>query len=111
MAMNEDNRLSFCLGSKISQSASDGITIDDSTGTRYHFQNENECDTLTGTLELMWTHCQESVRYCRLLERTLTDLPGTAFPVIVGRRPFSDGSSGKENLSQKVLVSNMHYLL
>lgn len=64
-----------------------------------------ECTNLTGTLELMWTHCRESLNYCRLLESTLSDLPRTSFPAIIGRRPSSDGSSGKENQMQRLLVS------
>lgn len=64
-----------------------------------------ECASLTGILELMWTHAQESLSHCRLVERTLSELPRTSFPVIVGRRPSSDGSSGKENHPQRILVS------
>lgn len=64
-----------------------------------------ECASLTGMLELMWKHSQDSLSYCRLLERTLSDLPRTSFPVIVGRRPSSDGSTDKENHPRRVMVS------
>lgn len=92
------------LGGKITQSESEGIIINDNTGNRYTFENDMECATLTGMLELMWTHSRESLSYCRLLERTLSHLPRPSFPVIVGRRPSSDGS-GKENNAHRMLVS------
>ncbi|KAJ8921657.1 hypothetical protein NQ315_010566 [Exocentrus adspersus] len=92
-------------GAKITQSSTEGITIIDASGNKYNFQTEDECKSLTGTLDLLWSHYQDSLNFCRLLEKTLSELPRTSFPVIVGRRPAFVGSSGKENQPQSVIPS------
>ncbi|XP_018571436.1 serine/threonine-protein kinase PLK4 [Anoplophora glabripennis] len=95
----------FYDGAKITQSSTEGITIIDASGNKYNFQTEHECRNLTGTLDLLWSHSQDSLNYCKLLEKTLSELPRTSFPVIVGRRPVLAGSSGKENRPQSAIPS------
>nr|XP_023026817.1 serine/threonine-protein kinase PLK4 [Leptinotarsa decemlineata] len=96
----------FYEGGKVTQSIAEGITIIDSSGNKYIFRSPSECTTLTGELELMWSHTQDSLDYCMLLEKTLSSLPRTSFPVILGRRPACyRGILGKENQPQTVIPS------
>lgn len=97
----------FYDGGKVTKSVTDGITLIDASGNKYSFISQNECTSLNGTLDLMWTHSQDAFDYCILLERTLSSLPRSSFPVIVGRRPSScsSGSLGKENHQLRVMPS------
>lgn len=52
----------------------------------------------------MWNHAQESRNHCLLLERTLAQLPGENFPIIVGRRPNTLAAAGKENQITTITV-------
>lgn len=78
----------------------------DTVGTRLHVSDINECFNLPPSLELLWSHAEEARKHCLLLERTLEQLPGENFPIIVGRRPSNTSSSvGKENQVPNITVS------
>lgn len=94
----------FFEGGKVTRSTADGITIIDSTGTKYTTRDENDCENLPAPIEWLWSYSQESRNQCTLLERTLSNLPGNNnFPIIVGRRPISS-QNGKENRTQTIMV-------
>ncbi|KAG5894098.1 hypothetical protein JTB14_003954 [Gonioctena quinquepunctata] len=95
----------FYDGGKVTQSMAEGVTIIDPSGNKYNFRSPVECASLTGSLEFMWSHTQDTLDYCMLLEKTLSALPRTPFPVILGRRPSSAGTLGKENQPQTVIPS------
>lgn len=101
-----DFEVCFYDSGKITQTATEGITIVDTTSKKYTFRSSLECNSLTGHLELMWSHFKDALNHCHLLERTLSNLPKPSFPVIVGRRPSAHGGpSGKENQPQNIIVS------
>lgn len=93
------------LGGKVTQSTAEGITIIDNSGMRMTAKHPSEFENLPGSIELLWTHSEEARNQCILLERTLAKLPGNCnFPIIVGRRPSTTTSVGKENQSQAIMV-------
>lgn len=99
------NFKSFNSGGKATNSTTEGITITDSSGRKRNFHVR--ADGLSATFELMFNHMQECHNHCLLLESTLSQLPGSNFPIIVGRRPsnFANTSTGKENQSRAIIVS------
>lgn len=58
----------------------------------------------------MWSHAEEARSHCLLLERTLEQLQGDNFPIIVGRRPSVSQTAGKENHVPTVVVSNNPFI-
>lgn len=99
----------FFEGGKVTNSSTEGVVIVDSSGNKYQFKNEHQCENLTGSLDFMWSHAQQSNNHCLLLEKTLSRLPGCNFPIIVGRRPAS--LIGKENRQQTVIVMHIFELI
>lgn len=99
----------FHDGGKVTQSASEGVTMIDSTGGRLSLKNLSECSDLPAAFELMWNHAQEARNHCLLLERTLAQLPGENFPIIVGRRPNTLPMMGKENRLTATVVSFLFF--
>uniref|UniRef100_A0A6P7FRS1 Serine/threonine-protein kinase SAK n=1 Tax=Diabrotica virgifera virgifera TaxID=50390 RepID=A0A6P7FRS1_DIAVI len=89
----------FYDGGKVTKAITGGITIIDASGNKFHDKTEPSLKSslLNGTLEFLWSHSQQSFDYCVLLEKTLSTLPRPSFPIIVGRKPNSTGSVGKEN--------------
>ncbi|KAK9874680.1 hypothetical protein WA026_005500 [Henosepilachna vigintioctopunctata] len=88
----------FHEGGKVIQSSAEGIVMTGASGEEFKFQRPEDCLNLSGTLEYMWSHTLKTKKHCILLEDTLSRLPGSNFPIIVGRRPSSSLSSrGKEN--------------
>ncbi|CAH0553539.1 unnamed protein product [Brassicogethes aeneus] len=98
--------VNFYEGGKVTQSATEGVILVDASGRKQTFIL-GDCNNLTGTFELMWKHTQECHNHCLLLEKTLSQLQGGNFPIIVGRRPSNLGSntSGKENSSRPNIPS------
>lgn len=92
------------------QSSAEGIILTDPLGKSFSFKRTEECTNLSGTLEFMWSHAVKMKKHCLLLEEALCRLPGTNFPIIVGRRPSSLAASGKENSTPIVAVSTRNYL-
>ncbi|XP_045468652.1 serine/threonine-protein kinase PLK4 [Harmonia axyridis] len=92
-----DFEIHFHDGGKVVQSTAEGIAVTDRSGKTFSFKRSEECSNLSGTLEFMWKHAVKMKKHCLLLEESLSRLPGTNFPIIVGRRPSSIASSGKEN--------------
>lgn len=93
-------------GGKVTRSTTEGVSLVDAKGLKYTFPAAGECRNLTGTLELMWQHCQECFEHCLALEQTLSRLQGTNFPIIVGRRPSAlSATCGKENISRSAKPS------
>lgn len=74
----------------------------DVSGNVSNFTREQECKNLQGTLEFMWTHSQEALKQCLLLEEMLSKVSGSNFPAIIGRRPAQ--IRGKENQTQTIMV-------
>lgn len=88
----------FFDGGKVIQSSTEGIVLNDLSGDKYHFKKPEECEVLTGHLCFMWNHTIECQKHCVLLEKTLSTIPGSNFPVIIGRRPCNLSSiQRKEN--------------
>lgn len=87
----------------MTQTSNEGTTVIDPNGTRFHL---NRGDALPPSLELMWTHSQEARNHCVLLEKTLAQINGQNFPIIVGRRPsgLSTLPVGKENQMHTAMV-------
>lgn len=98
----------FHEGGKVTQSIAEGITLIDASGCRVNLKSVSECSDLSATFELMWTHAQEGRNHCLLLERTLAQLPGENFPIIVGRRPNALPIAGKENQITTIAVRLYH---
>ncbi|XP_044757238.1 serine/threonine-protein kinase PLK4 [Coccinella septempunctata] len=92
-----DFEMHFHDGGKVVQSSAEGIVLTDRSGKTFTFKRTEECSNLSGTLEFMWKHAVKMKKHCLLLEESLRRLPGTNFPIIVGRRPSSVAASGKEN--------------
>ncbi|ERL89652.1 hypothetical protein D910_07017 [Dendroctonus ponderosae] len=93
-------------GGKVTRSTTEGVSLVEPSGLKYSFPAAGECRNLTGTLELMWQHCQECFEHSLALEQTLSRLQGTNFPIIVGRRPAAlSATCGKENISRSALPS------
>lgn len=62
----------------------------------------------------MWIHFEETKKQCLLLEKTLSELPGENFPIIVGRRTNVLTTGGKENienLNVNVTIFPCKYIL
>lgn len=104
-----DFEVCFYDGGKVTRSATEGITINDASGNTYEFVSQTDLTNLSGTLDLMWMHSQDSFDYCILLEKTLSTLPRPSFPVIIGRKPSSMNPFGKENQTQTIPSFTMSY--
>lgn len=93
-----DFEATFYEGGSVTKSSLKGITFQDSSGNKLLVKTTNECRSLTGTFEYMWSQSQEALKHCLALEEMLSKLTGPNFPAIIGRRPVS--SAGKENHTQ-----------
>lgn len=87
----------FYDGSKVTKSNTEGIKIIELDGHSVSLSSEEQIATLRSAYQLLWKQTQQFLDHCLLIERTLDALPGTTFPVIIGRRPINL-SHGKENI-------------
>ncbi|EEZ98528.1 Serine/threonine-protein kinase PLK4-like Protein [Tribolium castaneum] len=97
-----DFEATFYEGGTVTKSSLKGITFQDSSGNKLLVKTSNECRSLTGTFEYMWSQSQEALKHCLLLEEMLSKLAGPNFPAIIGRRPCS--GPGKENQTQTTMM-------
>lgn len=87
----------FYDGSKVTKSYTEGIKIIELDGHSVSLSSEEQITTLRSAYQLLWKQTQQFLEHCLLIERTLDALPGTTFPIIIGRRPINV-SQGKENI-------------
>lgn len=81
------------------------IKLTDADGHTLSISARNSPNELGPNFLLLWKHCQSCLEHCTLIEKTLSKLPGTTFPVTVGRRPASATPKGKENLNSPQMVN------
>lgn len=95
------------VGGKISQSSTEGIILIDENGIRTILKESFQCNNLTGSLQLMWTHAQDAKNHCLNLEKLLSSMEGSNnFPIIIGRRPVVlNTTQDKENLVRNLILS------
>ncbi|XP_018319337.1 serine/threonine-protein kinase PLK4 isoform X2 [Agrilus planipennis] len=95
----------FYEGGKVTQSSTEGTVIMDGKGECLTLKDTKDCLDLSGGMDLLWNHANQAKEHCILLEKTLSKLSGNNFPIIVGRRPNSSPSIGKENSIQQKMPS------
>lgn len=83
----------------------DTIKLIDADGSIVTVSSKDETiNDLRSNFLLLWKHCQSCLEHCSLIEKTLNMLPGTTFPVTIGRRPASAVPKGKENMYSPQMV-------
>ncbi|GLV35155.1 Sak kinase [Carabus blaptoides fortunei] len=90
----------FYDGGKVTKSSTEGIKLIDCEGHSVSLSSGEQSGNLGSTYQLLWRQTEQCFDHCLLIERTLATLPGTTFPVIIGRRPGSAQPRGKENLQR-----------
>lgn len=90
----------------------DTIKLVDPDGIAMTISSTEQAVNLGPNFLLLWKHCMSCLEHCMLIEKTLSTLPGTTFPVTVGRRPASAMPKGKENIiNSPQMVRIIHQLM
>lgn len=87
----------------------DTIKLMDSEGSSVSLSSAEQANLLGPNYLLLWKHCMSCLKHCMLIEKALCILPGTTFPVTVGRRPASVLPKEKENISNSPQMVNITF--
>lgn len=85
----------------------DTIKMTDAEGHTTIMPSSEEPRELGPNLSLLWKHCMSCLEHCVLVEKSLSKLTGTTFPVIIGRRPASAMPKEKENFPNSPQMVNI----